>query len=65
MGAGWKISFVVSVLVLVINAWDEFGGYRRSYLTGEELLTYSLPLTVWLTARWFAIGKKPKEENSD
>lgn len=61
MGAGWKISFVVSVLVLVINAWDE--GLR--FMDGEDLFAYSLLLTIWLTARWLAIGKKPKEENSD
>lgn len=65
MGAGWKISFVISVLVLVINAWDEFGGRRRTYLTGEELFTYSLPLIIWLTARWLAISKGSKDERGD
>lgn len=63
MGAGWKISFVVSVLVFVINVWSDVSGY--SGMNGEELFLNSLLLTIWLTARWLAIGKKPKEESAE
>jgi len=63
MGAGWKISFVVSVLVFVINVWQE--EIYRGSMDGEELFIYSLLLTIWLTARWLAIGKKPKEGNNE
>ena len=63
MGAGWKISFVISVLVFVINVWQE--EIYRGSMDGDELFAYSLLLTIWLTARWLAIGRKPKEENSN
>jgi hypothetical protein len=60
MGASWKISFVLSVFWIGVlypyvtqwNAWD--GGDE---IDSSEFVALSLPLTVWLIARWITIGK--------
>jgi len=59
MGAGWKVSFVVSVLILVLGVVDE------PILDGEELFVYSLMLVIWVTARWITIGKRANDDGSE
>lgn len=45
MGAGWKISFVVSVVFLVAGV---VGTYS---LDAEDVIVYTFPLATWITVR--------------
>lgn len=61
MGAGWKISLVLSVFWIGVlypyvtqwNAWD--GGDE---IDSFEFVALSAPLTIWFIARWIKIGRE-------
>lgn len=67
MAAGWKISFVLSVLwigflypyVTQWNSWD--GGGEE--VDSVEFIALSFPLALWFIARWIKVGKE--EEPSE
>ena len=58
MAAGWKISFVLSVLWGAFF-YTEAGGK----LDDGWLLVYTTPLAIWFIARWIKVGKE--EEPSE
>lgn len=59
MSAGWKVSFIISVLILVLGVVEE------SILDAFELFVYSLMLVIWVTARWITIGKQASDDGSE
>lgn len=59
MASSWKVSLVVSVVFLVAGVVDEYS------LDATDVIVYSFPLAVWITARWIRIGKEAKDEGTD
>lgn len=51
---GWKVSFVLSVVCSAML----FGEYS---ISSDELLGYNIPLILWVTSRWLAIGKAAQQ----
>ena len=53
MSPKWKLSFVASVAWLAVSWIDGFTGYGPD----EDLLISGIvPITIWVAARWIAIG---------
>ncbi len=59
MPSSWKVSLVVAVVFLVAGVVDEYS------LDATDVIVYSFPLAVWITARWIKIGKEETDENTD
>ena len=62
MSAGWKVSFVVSVL------WAIFGiieGLDYGTADADEIVMAVLPLSGWSLLRWLKVGKEASDDSSE
>ena len=62
MSAGWKVSFVVSVLWAIVLFVE--GNTGVGIDSGEMFVTI-LPLSGWCLFRWLKIGKEASDDSSE